>query len=276
MGKIEDQETSNVFQHIIIYNLRRSMFFKKKDLDRQKDLESQYLTEYLSLLRARYANFTSLLVLLDNQLRNNDLDSQSNYIVDDILHNPIFEMINKIESFQEGPLRVIENHLQHTFGNGDLLIPLFISKNVKNVFKELFDKGRISQDLRCQLAEFVDWYNGQAENLALLGDRIIDFSLFFDSISNNHSMNLTKEDINHLRIRTENFTFSHLFSKWGFDEFVFPMIPHLRDQEQKSSEDKAMIIEFLYAIIFIEKGFEGYIDLVVNTLPKVDEIFSIE
>ena len=252
------------------------MFFKKRIWGRKKEHESEYLPKYLSSLRARYANFLSLLEQLDIQLRKSDLDSQSNYIVDDLLYNPIFEMIKKIESFQEGPLKVIENRLQHTFGNGVLLIPLFISKNVKNVFKELFEKGRISQDLRCQLEEFIDWYNTQAENLALLGDRIIDFSLFFDSISNNHSMNLTKEDINHLRIRTENFTFSNLFSKWGFDEFVFPMIPHLRGQEPKSGQDKAMIIECLYAIIFIEKGFEGYIDLVVDTLPEVDEIFSIE
>jgi len=174
--------------------------------------------------------------------------------------NTIFTQIENIKEIQLGK---IERKLDNNFIAADLVILSFIQPSITRVFVELKDYFVKNSLKSVKKSEFDDFRHlaDASRVLALIGDAVIDLALFeilWDpSISKVGDLHDRKVEI------AQNKNLARFCDSLRLYESRVQLDDIAPTDEKKILHTKGTIVEALFGVIYIERGFESVISKIL-------------
>jgi hypothetical protein len=178
-------------------------------------------------------------------------------------YSSLGEIVDGYFQFQETGKLAIEKSMSFNFCHSDILFPLFLRLNIKNIFNEIRDSvnnGEIDGDelprLK-QLIEFGTIIEQHRKGLALIGDGALDLALFNDHSSRIVEIRSWASDLDKLRQKNlKNEKLAKIYDSLGLDDLVVPKKTDKDNQDITGHDQKGTIIEAIFGLMYLESDLD--------------------
>ena len=183
--------------------------------------------------------------------------------------NYVDELKKGLERLQNQQLNEMQMKSLVSLSNPELLIPLFLQPSLKNLFSEIIREVEFNQTSEIQgwkdLLGLMTWFEEQKQVIAMIGDKVLDLSLFDLLLSSNVGNDVSPKDLNDLREEySDNDTLADFYDSWQLELFRTPSFPYVENVGQLNPESRGKIIEAIFGLIFWDIGYSEVLSVVAN------------